>query len=151
MGVFCDEFSGWVLMRVLAFLCLLPAVLVASGCATITKGTTQAITLDTPGAPGANCTLVSEAIGTKVVQTPATLTLDKAQSSISVTCRKECYQDGIGIIASNTESMTAGNLLVGGVIGLGVDAVSGAMNKYNANNQIAMVPIQGCKPGFNAT
>lgn len=117
-----------------------------AGCATITKGTTQAITLDTPGAPGAQCTLVSDGIGTKVVQTPATLTLDKSQSAISVTCKKECFQNGVGIIASNTETMTAGNLLLGGVIGLGVDAASGAMNKYNANNQIAMVPIQGCRP-----
>ncbi len=122
-----------------------------SGCATITKGTTQAITLDTPGAPGAQCTLVSEGIGTKVVQRPATLTLDKSQSAISVTCKKECFQDGIGIIASNTETMTAGNLLLGGVIGLGVDAASGAMNKYNANNQIAMVKVSGCQPRLQGT
>lgn len=125
-------------------------MLAFGGCATITKGTTQAITLDTPGAPGAKCTLVSDGIGTKIVQTPATLTLDKSQSSISVTCKKECFQDGVGIIASNTETMTAGNLLLGGVIGLGVDAASGAMNKYNANNQIAMVPQPGCRPAPTA-
>jgi hypothetical protein len=41
--------------------------------------------------------------------------------------------------------MTAGNVLVGGVIGLGVDAVSGAMNKYNDINQFTMVPIAGCQ------
>lgn len=133
----------------LSFLC--GVVLLSAGCATIIKGTTQAITLDTPGAPGAQCTLISDGIGTKVVATPATLTIDKSQHSISVTCKKECFQDDVGIIASNTESMTAGNLLVGGVIGLGVDAVSGAMNKYNANNQIAMVPIAGCRPGFAGT
>lgn len=118
----------------------------SGGCATITKGTTQNITLDTPGAPGAQCTLVSDAIGTRVVQTPATLTLDKSMHSIAVTCKKECFQDGVGIVGSSTETMTAGNILVGGVIGLGVDAASGAMNKYNSNNQIAMVPIPGCRP-----
>ena len=125
---------------------LFAVIATLTGCATITKGTTQAITLDTPGAPGATCTLVSDGIGTKVVQTPATLTLDKSQSAISVTCKKQCFQDGVGIIASNTETMTAGNLLLGGVIGLGVDAASGAMNKYNANNQIAMVAVPGCRP-----
>lgn len=130
----------------LKMLVLLSIAVISGGCATITKGTTQAVTLDTPGAPGAECTLVSDGIGTKIVRTPATLTLDKSQSSISVTCKKPCFQDGVGIIASNTETMTAGNLLLGGVIGLGVDAASGAMNKYNANNQIAMVPIPGCKP-----
>lgn len=140
-------------LRMVRFIYILVylSVLGLSGCATITKGTTQAITLDTPGAPGAQCTLVSDGIGTKVVQTPATLTLDKSQSAISVTCKKECFQDGVGIIASNTETMTAGNLLVGGVIGLGVDAASGAMNKYNANNQIAMVKLPGCRPSMQGT
>ena len=121
-------------------------VLFTGGCATLTKGTTQPVALNTPGAAGAQCTLNSQAIGTKVVTTPATITLDKSQESITVLCKKECFQDGSTIIASNTETMAAGNLLVGGVVGLGVDAVSGAMNKYNADNQVAMVPIPGCKP-----
>ena len=115
------------------------------GCATITKGTTQAVALNTPGASGAQCTLNSPAIGTKVVTTPATITLDKSKEAITVLCKKECFQDGGTVIASNTESMTAGNILVGGVVGLGVDAMSGAMNNYNADNQIAMVAIPGCK------
>lgn len=126
---------------------LLAGVLASvGGCATITKGTTQQVAISTPGAPGAQCTLQSGAIGTKVVQTPATIVLDKSQDSISVTCKKPCYQDGVAIIASNAEAMSAGNLVFGGVIGLGVDAASGAMNKYNADNQIAMVPIPGCRP-----
>jgi hypothetical protein len=131
-------------------LCSASVVLLA-GCASITKGTTQSISLDTPGAPGASCTLSSEGIGSKTVSTPATLMLDKSQHNIAVTCKKECYQDGVGIIASSTESMTAGNVLVGGVVGLAVDAASGAMNKYNDVNQIAMVPAPGCKgPGPEA-
>lgn len=116
------------------------------GCASITKGTTQSISVDTPGAPGASCTLTSEGIGTKTLTTPATLVLDKSQYNVAVTCKKECFNDGVGVIASSTESMTAGNVLVGGVVGLAVDAASGAMNKYNDVNQIAMVPIPGCKP-----
>ncbi len=116
-----------------------------AGCATIVKGTTQQVVLSTPGVPGAQCTPVSSAIGTKVVATPASMTLDKGADNIAVTCKKECYQDGTGIIASSTEAMAAGNIIAGGVIGLGVDAVSGAMNKYNAENQIAMVPIPGCR------
>jgi hypothetical protein len=41
--------------------------------------------------------------------------------------------------------MTAGNLLVGGVVGVAVDASSGAMNKYDPNVQIAMNKVSGCK------
>jgi uncharacterized protein YceK len=122
------------------------AVLAAlAGCASITKGTTQTVTLDTPGAPGASCLLKSDGIGTRTVTTPASIVLDKSQHGIVVTCKKACFQDGTGLIASNTETMAAGNLLVGGVVGLGVDAISGAMNKYNDQNQIAMVPVAGCK------
>jgi hypothetical protein len=42
--------------------------------------------------------------------------------------------------------MTAGNVLLGGVVGLGVDSASGAMNHYNANNQIAMSLDPACVP-----
>lgn len=123
------------------------AVAVAvAGCATITKGTTQSVAVNTPGVPGAQCTLSSPGIGQKVVTTPASIVLDKASDNITVVCKKECHQDGVGIIASHTETMAAGNIIAGGVVGLGVDAVSGAMNRYNADNQFAMVPIPGCKP-----
>jgi hypothetical protein len=37
--------------------------------------------------------------------------------------------------------MTAGNVVFGGLIGLGVDAASGAMNKYEPGVDIAMTPI----------
>ncbi len=137
-------------MRALFFgifnLGLVVAIVPLGSCATITKGTTQAISLDTPGAPGAKCVLASSAIGTVNIVTPATITLQKGSENITVRCQKECYSDGTGIIGSNTEAMAAGNVIAGGVIGLGVDAVSGAMNKYTEQNQITMVPTPSCKP-----
>ena len=129
-------------MRVL-FLVVLS--LCVAGCATIVKGTTQAVALDTPGAQGAACELSSPAIGTRTVTTPTTIELEKSQHNVSVICRKPCYQDGAGVIASYTEGMTAGNVLVGGVIGLGVDAATGAMNKYADRTSVTMIPIQGCR------
>ena len=120
--------------------------LAVASCATITKGTTQSIAVNTPSAPGASCTLASSAIGSRTVVTPATLNVEKSQESITVRCQKECFQDGAGIVASNTETMTAGNVLMFGPIGLGVDAISGAMNKYAPETSIYMVPIPGCRP-----
>ncbi len=117
-----------------------------TGCATITKGTTQNIGINTPGAPGSSCTLTSAAVGSKTVVTPATLVVDKSQEAIAVRCQKQCFQDGATIIASNTETMAAGNVIAGGPIGLGIDAISGAMNKYNAQTDVVMVPVQGCRP-----
>jgi hypothetical protein len=48
------------------------------------------------------------------------------------------------VISSNMESMTAGNIILGGVIGLGVDAMTGAMNKYTPEIQVIMTPVPGC-------
>ena len=139
------NWGGNVYSKALALFMFLAAGLAAAGCATIAKGTTQAVAILTPGAPGATCTLTSTVVGSKVVTTSATITLDKSQENINVVCRKQCFQDGVGVIPSHTESMTAGNVLVGGVIGLGVVAVSGAMNRYNDNKQFTMVPIAGCQ------
>lgn len=124
---------------------LLAGMLILPGCSTIVRGTTQAVAVQTPGVEKAECELRSEGIGTKQVVTPATIVLEKSQHSVEVTCRKRCYTDGKGVITSSTEEMTAGNLVLGGVVGLGVDAASGAMNKYEPQVQIAMTPIKGCK------
>ena len=119
--------------------------LMLSGCATITKGTTQTVTLDTPGAEGAQCTLSSSTVGSMSIVTPATISLPKGQDNIKVSCKKACFSDGVGIISSNVEGMAAGNVILGGVIGLGIDAATGAMNKYTEQNQIVMVAQPACK------
>jgi len=124
---------------------LLAGALALSACSTITRGTTQAVAIQTPGVEQAECELRSPGIGVKNIVTPATIVLDKSQHSVEVSCHKRCYTDGKGVIASSTEEMTAGNLIVGGVVGLAVDASSGAMNKYDPQVHIAMTPIDGCK------
>jgi hypothetical protein len=37
------------------------------------------------------------------------------------------------------------NIVIDGVIGLGVDAASGAMNSYAPEIQVVMAPIAGCR------
>jgi hypothetical protein len=51
----------------------------------------------------------------------------------------------IEIIPSSAESMAAGNVIFGGIIGLGVDAASGAMNKYPDVVTVAMTPDPACR------
>lgn len=124
---------------------VLSAAVFLQACSTITTGTTQAVAIQTPGVERADCELKSEGIGVKTVVSPATIVLDKSQHNVEVRCRKKCFTDGVGIINSMTEEMVAGNLIVGGVVGLAVDAGSGAMNKYDPQVQIAMSPIKSCK------
>ena len=116
----------------------------AAGCATITKGTTQTVAVDTPGVAGATCTIQTQS-GPRGVVTPGSVVLDKGSSPLPITCTKECYMAGSSIIPSGTESMAAGNVVFGGVIGLGVDAASGAMNKYPDIVTVAMIPDQTCR------
>ena len=131
-------------MRI-ALVALLGALALA-GCATIVKGTTQVVAVTTPGVQGATCTLSSPAIGSRVIVTPGTTTLEKSKDAISVRCTKECYADGAGVISSNLQAMTAGNIILGGIVGLGIDAASGAMNEYTPEIQVMMMPTPGCHP-----
>jgi hypothetical protein len=124
---------------------VLAFALVLVGCATITKGTTQTIAIDTPGVPGAICTIQTQT-GPRGVTTPGNVVLDKTSSPLPITCTKECYIAGSSIIPSGTETMAAGNVLLGGIIGLGVDAASGAMNKYPDLVTVAMTPDSSCGP-----
>lgn len=117
--------------------------LVLAGCATITKGTTQVVAVDTPGVPGAACTITTQS-GPQLVTTPGTVSLKKGSDPLPISCIKECYVNGQSIIPSNAEAMAAGNVIFGGFIGLGVDAATGAMNKYPDMVTVAMTPDPAC-------
>src|SRR6186997_19482 len=113
--------------RIFAALVCATSVFLGS-CSTIVKGSEQQISVNTPGVPGAMCQLQSPAIGTRMVQTPANITLPKSKRNVTVSCTAQCYSPGVSTLASHTEVMTAGNVVFGGLIGLGIDAASGAMN-----------------------
>jgi hypothetical protein len=126
-----------------ALLSLLMTGVMCAGCATVTKGATQSVSVVAP--QGAICTLTSPAIGTRTITAPNTVVVEKGPDNIAVRCKKACYRDGNGEIPSTFEEMTAGNILIGGVIGLGVDMASGAINKYDPPDvKIAMTPLAGC-------
>jgi hypothetical protein len=80
-------------------------------CSTIVKGTKHQVSMATPGVQGALCTMTSPAIGTRTVQTPGNIVLPKSKHDVSVACPKQCYTDGVGVLASETEIMTAGNVV----------------------------------------
>ena len=115
-----------------------------AGCSTIVKGTEQQVSVNTPGVTGALCQLQSPAIGTRTVQTPANIILPKSRHNIAVSCSAQCYGPGVNTLGSHTEVMTAGNIVFGRLIGLGVDAASGAMNTYDPSVKVIMTPIPGC-------
>lgn len=110
-------------------LCLF-GLFLTSACASITQGTTQSVSVVTDP-PGASCVISREGVQVATVNpTPGSIRVEKSSRSLDMSCTLENYEPGQTSIPASTDAMTAGNVLVGGVIGLAVDASTGAMNKY---------------------
>ncbi|MCX8098642.1 MAG: hypothetical protein N3F11_06525 [Casimicrobiaceae bacterium] len=118
-----------------SFACLLAVFAhMLSGCATVTTGTTQSVLVTTARddgreVEGATCT-IRNSKGAWSVVTPGSIHINKANADAHVECRKQGLPSGTAIVQSTTRAHTAGNIVLGGVIGLGVDAMSGAMWAY---------------------
>lgn len=111
-----------------------------SACSTIVEGTTQNVTVMTDPA-GASCSLKNgNGVVAIVNPTPGSVQLGKSREDIAVLCDKEGYQSTAGTLASSFEGMTFGNIIFGGIVGVAIDASSGAMNKYPANVVVHLAP-----------
>jgi hypothetical protein len=137
-------------MRTAMFAVVLPLLVMLSGCATIIKGTTQSVSLKTPPADGAQCELKNSE-GTWFITTPGSVTVHKTKNDLTVTCMKSGYQDAMAIIPSKFNGVTAGNILVGGLIGITVDAASGANYGYDELTEIPLIPVNSPGPPADAT
>lgn len=112
-----------------------------TGCASIVSGTNQVVSVETLHASGpvtgATCKLENDK-GVYYVTTPGTVTVHRAYGDMSVKCEKLGFDPGLASIKSATKGMMAGNILVGGFIGAGVDAATGAGYDYPNTFQIMM-------------
>jgi hypothetical protein len=130
------------LVAVVAFLAL-------GGCASIVRGTSQSVAITSPPVTGATCTL-SSSEGNWQVTTPGSVTVERSSQDMQVRCEKDGYQPAVAVLPSNFEGWTVGNLVFGGIIGLGVDAATGAMHQYPKSFQVPMVPLTAAAPAVPA-
>lgn len=105
---------------------ILAASVLLAGCATITRGTNDVLVVNsTPS--GAQ---VKMSDGQTCTGTPCTFKVPR-KSELNVLVTKEgCKPQQVRVtnrVASGGGAAMAGNVLVGGIIGAGVDASSGAM------------------------
>lgn len=119
------------------------------GCATITEGKTDSIAVTSVPVDGAKCSL-KNGVGEWYVTTPGSAEVHKSKTDLEIDCTRDGYQPAHATMDSRFESMTAGNLILGGIIGIGVDAASGAMNHYGKTAQITLVPIAPVAPAMSA-
>lgn len=78
-----------------------------------------------------------------VSPTPGTIEISKSRHDIDIRCNKVGFPASGGKLTSELEAMTFGNILIGGLVGVAIDAGTGAMNKYQ---KTITVPLGGQPP-----
>jgi TonB family protein len=129
-------------MKALIWIPVLFCGVALSGCATVLEGASQGIAITSLPAAGANC-LLSGHEGQWPVVTPGFVRVQKSKEDIVVRCSKPGWQDASATIPSGFEGWTLGNAVFGGLVGVGVDAASGAINEYPHAFNVAMTPLPG--------
>ncbi len=137
-------------MKLMHIAALCAAGIALAGCATIIKGTTQSVSIDTPPVEGAHCTLVNSE-GTWYITSPGSVVVHKTKNDLAVTCTKEGYQDAQIVIPSHFNGATAGNIIAGGLIGVGIDAASGANYDYAPATSVPMTAVGAAAPAAPAS
>jgi hypothetical protein len=127
-------------IRCLRLAAALGILFMASGCASIVEGTDQTVTVQTDPS-GATCELKRDGANIAVVNpTPGSIVIGKSKDDVSVICDKDGYQRTASSLRSEFQGMTFGNILFGGLIGVAVDAGSGAMNEYPSQVTLILPP-----------
>jgi hypothetical protein len=124
-----DHPKGETIVLRIVLLCL--AVGFASGCATVTRGSSQAWTVETDPA-GADVALSNG----ERCKTPCTLKL-RRKYGFTVDISKEGYEpvrtEVVSQMSGAGGTALAGNIILGGLIGAGIDAGSGAAKDLRPN------------------
>ena len=108
------------------------AVLMVSGCASLTTGPHQTLSVDTINCPAAACELTNKDGVYFIGSTPGTVSVNRACGELTIRCSKEGFADYMISVGSSVKAMAFGNILFGGLIGAGVDAATGAACEYPA-------------------
>ncbi|AXS39776.1 translation initiation factor 2 [Breoghania sp. L-A4] len=122
--------------------------LAVSGCATVTRGTTEEVRVVVDPADAK----VETTIGLSCTGMPCNLQA-KRKAEFTVTASKPGYKPesvfvSTGMSAGGAAGV-AGNILIGGVIGVGVDAISGATLSHAPNP--VLIALEPLDPANSAT
>jgi hypothetical protein len=134
------------LLPVCRFSALVLAPLLLSACATIIEGTSQSVVISTDPA-GANC--VVDRKGTRVGQvnpTPGSIHIDKSKDDLSVACTLAGYQSATVAETPKFQGTTFGNIVAGGLVGVVVDAASGANYAYPNDVRLTLAADRTAAP-----
>lgn len=116
-------------------------------CSTVMNGSNQLVKVNTGDVRNADCSVTggSDFSVDERFQTPAEVRLPRSKKTLKFSCDKAGYQTATKNVVGRVEGSSAGNILVGGPIGVGVDALSGAIFKYPDEITIPMEKL-GASP-----
>jgi len=126
-------------MRV-SILAILASSLALGACATVTRGTTEQITFDsTPAAEMRTST------GLSCPTTPCTLEVNRKSEFIATFSKQGYESQNVTVqtrVAGAGAAGFAGNVLVGGIVGMGVDAATGStLENYPNPVTVSLAPL----------
>jgi hypothetical protein len=111
-----------------------------AACATVTTGTEHTILVESEPA-GATCLLQRNESNIGAVNpTPGSARISKSRHDVLVRCEKADHQETSRLVTASFQAMTAGNLLLGGVVGLATDLASGAAVTYPDSIKVVLWP-----------
>jgi hypothetical protein len=118
--------------------------MLAGGCATASRGTTQAIKIGSQP-DGAACELSRDGKSLGSVTTPGSITVSRERQPITVVCTKAGHDDARAVLNSLTTEplVVAGAGIIGGIIAAGalVDMASGANHHYQSAVMVKLEPL----------
>ena len=114
--------------------------LASTACATIVNGTSQDLYVETqPEAAACKIDRQGATVG-MVNPTPGKTSIPRHKDNIVVSCTRDGYETSNEVLAANFSGATFGNLLLGGFVGVVIDASSGANNKYPEKITVILTP-----------
>jgi hypothetical protein len=131
-------------------LCLLLPLGHMVGCASITSGKNQPLSVETKcdnvSVAGAACSLTNSK-GKWFVETPGSVVVNKAYGDLVVECKKEGFATAGGTFQSSANGGVWGNVIAGGIIGYAIDSGTGAGFDYPTQMTVSFAkPCDGSVP-----
>ncbi|MDE2606251.1 MAG: hypothetical protein KGL68_10070 [Burkholderiales bacterium] len=121
-------------MRGIAAAGLALCILLCTGCASVTQGTTHSLRIETATdqgelVDGADCTLINDH-GTSIAKSGTSTQVRRSSQDLEITCAAGGRPDAKGRLVSRANAGLAGNILIGGGIGAIIDHNTGAAYTY---------------------
>lgn len=109
-----------------------------AGCASIVSSTSQSISVKTLPVTGAICSIDNNKGKWMANTSIGTVKVRRSNNALIVHCKKEGYEDADQIVDSKINPVVFGNILIGGIIGAGIDIIDGAAYSYPSTITVPM-------------